>query len=94
MIIVLKINFITEKKNERWLAIFTKKYLKSNYVNKRRAIKVFSFAKNQWVYYIIYNKYQLCEEKERKIEIIKKIVLRNDKIFNKLIFIEDDLYYI
>ena len=44
MIIVLKINFITKERNKRWLAVFTKKYLKLNYVNKEKAVKAFFFT--------------------------------------------------
>ena len=94
MIIVLKINFIMKERNVRSLAIFTKKYLRSNYVNKKKVIKVFSFTQNQWVYYITCNKYQLCGNKKRKIEMLKNIVLGNNKIFNKLVFIEGNCCYV
>ena len=43
---------------------------------------------------MIYNKYQLCETKEKINEIFKKIVIENNKVNKRLVFIEGNFCYI
>ena len=45
---------------------------------------------------ILYNMQQILivRKKKRKTEMIKNIILKSDKIFNKSVLAEDNLYYI
>lgn len=81
--VVLEAGLPAEERTKRWPAVFTKKYLKPDYVNKGRAAKAFSSVRNQWVYRVACNKYQLCGTEGATNGIAKEIVIGNGKISSK-----------
>lgn len=83
VVIVLKAGFTTEERNKRWSAVFTKKYLRLDYVNKGRTRKGFSTTRNEWVYRVACNKYQLFDTKGATNGFIKEIIIGTGKISSK-----------
>lgn len=58
--VVIEAGFTAKERAAKYPAVFASKYLKPDYTNKGRAAKVFSTLRNEWVYKVACNIYQLC----------------------------------
>ena len=92
--IILISDYTTRERFEKWSVVFSSKYVKSYYRNKGRVAKTFSTIRNEWVYLITNNIYQLFDSKEVSNESEKVIKIENGRLSAKSDLSEGDRYHI